>query len=128
MATNKVITSGDNVMKPHYLMNKGECMEELAAFGHPVKNPKEFMVAEVKVLVRENRIAAGLISEHKGQQDVMALINRRSWTSAKRCASSAAYLCGRRLVWETFASTSNSGSPRMAPAPPFTTAGVAAMA
>ena len=51
-------------------------MEELAAFGHPVKDPKEFTVAEMKVLVRENRMAAGLLNENKGQQDVMSAINQ----------------------------------------------------
>ena len=76
MATNKVTTWGNNAMKPHYLMIKSECLAELAAFGHPVTNPKEFTVAELKVLVRENRIAVGLISETKGQQDVMTTINQ----------------------------------------------------
>ena len=51
-------------------------MAELAAFGHPVKDPKEFTVAEMKVLVRENRMAAGLLNENKGQQDVMSIINQ----------------------------------------------------
>ena len=76
MATNKVTTWGNNAMKPHYLMLKSECLAELAASGHPVTNPKEFTVAELKVLVRENRIAVGLISETKGQQDVMTTINQ----------------------------------------------------
>lgn len=72
-----------HAMKPHYLMNKAECVKELESFGRPVNNPKEFTVPELRILVRENRTSRGLISEKQKEQDIMSHINQAKLEALK---------------------------------------------
>lgn len=62
-------------MKPHYLTNKQECLTGLEAFQQRVVNPKDHTLAEVRILVREKRVAAGLIKASKTEHDLMGQIN-----------------------------------------------------
>ena len=64
-------------MKPHYLMTKQECLDELTSGGHQIKNAKEYSLPEVRVLVREARVHTGLTPDKESEeQDFLRQVNK----------------------------------------------------
>lgn len=59
---------GDEATLSHYLTG-------LEAFQQRGVNPKDYTLAEVRILVREKRVAAGLIKASKTEHDLMDQIN-----------------------------------------------------
>lgn len=62
-------------LKQHWLLNKTECIKELESEGTLV-NARESTVAELRVLVREQREKLGLIHKKTKNDDLMSQINK----------------------------------------------------
>ena len=72
------------MMKPHYHMTKGECLAELETFNCVVTNPKDYTLQEVRVLVRENRVRAGLVKDKSSEEeDMIKTVNNANLTDLK---------------------------------------------
>ena len=72
------------MMKRHYHMTKGECLAELETFDCVVTNPKDYTLQEVRVLVRENRVRAGLVKDKSSEEeDMIKTVNNANLTDLK---------------------------------------------
>lgn len=72
----------DRSMKPHYLMNKTECLAELGRGGMKLM-AKDYTLAETRVLVKELRARSKLTQQNGTQDNTMAMINKANKTSLR---------------------------------------------
>ena len=68
-----------------YHMTKGECLAELETFNCVVTNPKDYTLQEVRVVVRENRVRAGLVKDKSSEEeeDLIKTVNNANLTDLK---------------------------------------------
>ena len=83
-------------IKPHYLCNKEECIQELRGYG---TNPrKDLTLPELRVLVRRGRQDAGLVSQPPGKdKDIMAEINGANAAKLKHMAEERCLPCTNKM-------------------------------
>lgn len=78
-------TMMNEVMKPHYMCNKKECIEELTNMGAPFH--RDLTVPELRVLVREKRKQLGLIKNNPGPNIMTEIKGAKKPELQATCAS-----------------------------------------